>query len=212
MAERPKHAQVLRSLVVDLAKGTGRDRTVILVADYLGILHVYEDNRTSVQAAAGLVAELARTWGVDQTNIVYDAGGWAGTDMTRYLAALGIRGARQYFGGAPMKSRYNNRRSQAAWRLRQRLDPSRPSRPAAASGRDGVGAADPQAVLTQHPFQVPLGAYWGELREELQELRYLHDGSKLKLEPKDALATRLGRSPDLGDALIMLASMWPGDE
>jgi hypothetical protein len=203
-----------RYLAVDIAKGTGKDRTVILVSDYFGVLHLYQDNRTSVQQAAQLVAQYSSQFGVNHSDIVYDASGWAGTDMSRYLQALGIRSARQYFGGAPVKSRYANRRAQYAWRLRQRLDPTRPIRPRQVQGV-GVPGREPHHLLLtaeQAPFSIPLGPFWGELREELLGLRYSHDGPKLRLEDKSEFAQRLGRSPDLGDSAIMTASCWPWDE
>jgi hypothetical protein len=42
-----------------------------------------------------------------------------------------------------------------------------------------------------------------DLVAELTEPRYFHRGDKLAIEPKDDIRKRLGRSPDLGDALAL---------
>jgi hypothetical protein len=213
-----------RWLSVDLSKGTGRDRTVIMVGDDLGLLHLTCANTISLPEAANLVARLSREWGVRQERIVYDAGGWAGSDFGRYLEALGIVEAVGYFGGHPGGSRYKNRRTRGAWTLRQRLDPDRermlPPPPRAPMAPDAYpeiararSASTPEHSRVQPAFCIPshvIGAHGADLREELLAIRYTHD-AKLELEKKDDLVARLGRSPDLADTLIMAASLWVGD-
>jgi hypothetical protein len=67
----------------------------------------------------------------------------------------------------------------------------------------------------QPPFAMPmsvLGANAADLRRELSEIRYRHDGPKIALETKAEMTARLGHSPDLADAMVMSASVWDFDE
>jgi hypothetical protein len=203
-------------IAVDIAKGTGRDRTVILLGDLLGVRAIFEDNRIDVPTAALLVAQVAREHGVRPEHIVYDGGGWAGTDLERQLEAYGLHGAVPFFGGAPCRGRSLNRKMQAAWRLRQRLNPDRvlPS-PAHRVSPYESPLRQPQFTPAplQPAFHIPSGlASWDGLQEELRAIRYRHDTAKMQLEPKAEAAARLGRSPDLADTLIMLASQWDFDD
>lgn len=75
-----------------------------------------------------------------------------------------------------------NVRAHAYWQLRDALDPD-------------LGA---NIALPPHP----------DLLAELAAARYELVGGKLKLEPKDEITERLGRSPDLADAVV-LANMAP---
>jgi hypothetical protein len=206
------------SIAVDISKGTGRDRTVLILGSYLGLDRVIQDNRIGVMEAAVLARDLAGDYGVRAEHIVFDASGWAGTDMERYLNQFGLNGAVGYKGASKGGPRFANQRTRAAWRLRQRLDPDRPTftRPARIDPdqvptrlRDEVQAA---MVRVQPPFHIPDLDCWPELREELGSIRYQHGQEKLALEPKEAQAMELGRSPDLADGLLMLASLWPDDD
>jgi hypothetical protein len=214
-----------RRLALDIAKGTGRDRTVAIVADDLGVIALHSTNTTDLPGAANLVHDLSRRFGVRHDGIVYDAGGWAGPDFGRYLAGVGIDEAVPYLGSASGGHRFKNRRSRSAWALRQRLDPDRqrlhqppnqpPNQPLPDHHYPTIVRATPDRpkpprATVQPPFAMPpavLGPHADELRRELAELRYTYDG-KTALEPKDDLMDRLGRSPDLADAMIMLASLW----
>mgnify|MGYP002413474040 CR=1 FL=1 len=207
-----------RAISADISKGTGRDRTVILVTDDAGVLDLVVSSTTSIQEAAGLVSGLARQWGVAHDRIVYDAGGWAGPDMGRYLEGLGIYSALPYLGSHPGGTRYTNRRSRSAWALRQRLDPERPaititsnpSQPYSLIDRKRAEAAD-RLVGPRPAFALPasvIGQHGQAIRRELAELRYGYKAHKLELETKEALVGRLGHSPDLADAFIMTGSLW----
>lgn len=206
-----------RVLACDVAKGTGRDRTVVIVGDKGGVHLVWQSNNTSIQAAAQTVKQIAEQFGVAPFNVIYDAGGATGDDMGRYLAAQGYGQARIYRGGFSGGKLFLNKRSWAGWRLRTRLDPELPS------ARPYV-PADPTMPLYQgsmgiHPtptvqpgFHIPMGPYWAEMREELLGLRYGYDGKLTKLERKEDYSARLGRSPDLADTLLMLMSAIWGEE
>jgi hypothetical protein len=202
-------------LILDLSKGTGRDRTVIVAADYLGIRELAEDNRIDLPSAAVLARQWQVRYGVRSDRVVYDAGGWAGSDFARHLEQVGIHGATGYRGSDGGGSRFANQRSRSAWRLRQRLTPDRPiysPPPIDDSMENPLRRLPAQTAPIQPPFHIPAGPYWPELRQELLELRYRHTLKKLALELKEDLSARLGRSPDLADAMIMLASLWPDDE
>lgn len=75
-----------------------------------------------------------------------------------------------------------NVRAHAYWQLRDALDPD-------------LGG---NLALPPHP----------DLLAELTAARYELVGGKLKLEPKEDIAERLGRSPDIADAVV-LANMTP---
>lgn len=206
-----------RRMAIDLAKGTGRDRTVILVGDDMGDLYRYINNRTDVMGAAQLAKQLSVEWGIPHNCITYDVGGWAGSDMTRYLEALDITDAIPYQGGKTGAIRFKNRRARSAWKLRQRLDPDRPCL-LPQTGPDpnarGWSIADrgripaPLRSVTQPPYYIIQDAHWDDEREELINLRYSHAEAKIALEKKELCQERLGRSPDIADTRIMLASLW----
>jgi hypothetical protein len=217
-----------RTLALDLSKGNGGDRTVAMVTDDLGIQELIADNTISLPAAAALAKRLSEKWGIRHDHVVYDAGGWAGPDMERYLVEVGITDAVPYRGSASGGARFANRRSRSAWALRQRLDVERVrpviQRPQPLPAR--VSLAEQRRHEQQHraaiietapqpPFAMPmsvLGANAADLRRELSEIRYRHDGPKIALETKAEMTARLGHSPDLADAMVMSASVWDFDE
>jgi hypothetical protein len=197
-----------RIMAADLALGTGRDRTVILVRDRLGILDYHESSFTGIPAAAQVIAEKAREWAIDSEAIVYDAGG-PGRDLPRYLEQHRIE-ATPYHGASTGGPRFKNRRGRVAWRLRQRLDPERPVELPPDPIDDGnpwVAPPQPAETKTQHPFACPAKWLNQNAREELIGLRYAMDGAKVVLENKDDFMARIGRSPDFADAALMLFSV-----
>ncbi len=215
------------AIAVDLSKGTGRDRTVVMVGDDLGLLALEADSSIALSSAASLVKRLSQQWGVPHDRITYDAGGWAGPDFGRYLEELGILDAVPYRGGASGRTRFANKRSRAGWSLRQRLTPDRPRpviedsapQPVASLAEQrrssALRAQAPPTHLHPPPFAFPaevVGQHADDLRRELAELRYHYDGAKIALEIKDALTARLGHSPDLADTLLMLASILESDD
>jgi len=198
---------------VDLGEGTGRDRTVAMIIDRFGILHVSTSNQVGIPEAAHWVAELSRQFSIRQEHIAYDAGG-RGKDLPRYLDQHGITEAVPYHGSGKGGQRAKNKRSAVAWRLRQRLDPERPEPQVIIEPPDWwkpspFSPAFPQpARQIQPPFGLPdERSWWPGLAEELKALRYEMDGVKVALETKEDMAKRLGRSPDLVDALLMAISL-----
>ena len=100
------------------------------------------------------------------------------------------------------------------WWLRQRLDPERPEKvkpieyPPDYKPSVFDPPPKPQPPKIQPPFGLPSERpWWPSLNEELKALRYEMDGAKIKLENKEDLAKRLGRSPDIVDMLLMGMSL-----
>lgn len=219
--DRPPFAP---ALAVDISKGTGRDRTVWMVGDDYGLLHLEVTNTTSLPDAATRTVELLHRWGIPQYRATYDAGGWAGPDFRKHLEARGLSGCVPYYGGASGGKKWKNRRTRSAWGLRQRLTPDRPRMlpPApppplpddhypAIAGRQQAPSR-PIAEDRQPAWSIPprvCGAHLDDLRKELAALRYgfSDDVAKHALEPKEDLVERLGHSPDLADTMLMLSSL-----
>jgi hypothetical protein len=122
----------------------------------------------------------------------FDRGG-IGREMALHLARYDLM-ARPYTGAAGASSpEYTNLRTEAAMRLRMRLDPE--------------GAADWRAPFRrQVPYAVPPGDFWPRLRDELSKLTYHLVGSKIALLSKEDHAKALGHSPDAADALLQAFS------
>jgi hypothetical protein len=177
-------------LAIDLGEGVGRDLTVLLVRDQLGLLDVVASNRLSLAEAAERTRELAFRWRVSPGRISYDRLG-IGCDFGNHLLRVGILNAIGYSGSVLPRNRiaFPNLRSEAAWNLRNRLDPN--------------WVPDPRNPHARPlPFTIPQGAWWPRMREELSALAYETSEGHTRLIDKETLCARLGRSPDLADALI----------
>lgn len=185
---RPDLPGGVKRLACDLGEGVGRDKTVVLVRDELGILAVEASSAWGLAEAAAKMAELARTYGVPDENCSWDALG-IGRDLANHLHRHGLK-ARPYRGSKPVAGGdFTNLRTLSAWRLRQRLDPER--------------APDYRRPFDfQIPFAINPGPWWPDMRDELLAIKYELRGQAVKLENKEDLCVRLGHSPDYADALI----------
>lgn len=184
-AGHPIHAT--RRIACDLAEGVGRDSSCILVRDDWGVLDVTFGSALGLPEAAAIIARKASEYGVPAARITYDRLG-IGKDFAHHLARHGLGQALGYTGpGKPRSADYVNLRTEAAWRLRRRLDPGH------VEGGPGV---------TRPAFAIPSGPYWPRLREELRTLTYSFAGPKIRLMDKDDHCTVLGHSPDIADALM----------
>lgn len=201
-AERPRIIRRPR-IGVDLGEGTGRDFTAFCVADDFGIVHMEGSNTVDIPSAARRLADLARQYNVPGDRIVFDAGA-RGKDLPKHLAPFRISPV-AYHGGSPSKGKYFNRRSRMAMKLRHRLDPDRPLYVDHGEKSDSPWGGDrPAYEERQPPFALPADRpWWPRLREEIEHLRYEVAAGKFKLELKEDLMARLGRSPDYVDALLM---------
>jgi phage terminase large subunit-like protein len=206
---RPNRSGGPRWLACDLGEGGGRDSTVLMVGDALGILYCEDSAWMGPVQAAHRIAELVRGWDVRQDRVVYDAGGGRGLDIEPYLEQHGITDAIAYKGNREGGSSFLNLRSKVAWRLRQRLDPERPKPPPPLvyDPHKKPSVFDDVIVPTaepQPPFTLPAQrGWWPRLEQELKALFFEHKGKKIALEAKDLLAKRIKRSPDVLDALLM---------
>lgn len=116
-----------------------------------------------------------------------------GIGSSTYFLAQATLGShvQVYLGSAPTPWRdeaevltFANTRSAAWWALRQALDPS-----------------------SKQPIALPPGR---DLRVELTAAHYSAEARTIKLEAKKDIKARLGRSPDIADAVVM--ANWPGDQ
>ncbi len=180
-----------RRISCDLGEGVGRDSTAIFVVDGLGILEIIAGNSLGLVEAAAAIAKLSRKWNVPHNRISYDRLG-IGRDLRHHLIAEGIKDAVGYAGSGAAKSpkEFTNLRTEAAWKLRTRLNPD--------------WSTDPRFSLTskQPAFSIPPGPHWALLREELEKLTYDLVGNQVRLISKEDHCAELGRSPDRCDALM----------
>jgi hypothetical protein len=172
-----------RWIACDPAGGTGRDRSGILVRDECRVLALESSSDWGLADCAARIAELQRAYRVPGDHIVYDATG-LGLGLDGHLSKHGINDAIPYKGGESGGSEWKNMRTAAAMNARQRLNPN---------------------LANHRPFFIPAEVL-NQLRPELVELKLLPDADdpkKQRLEPKDELVKRLGRSPDLGDCFCL---------
>ena len=170
-------------LAIDLGAGRGGDRSVLLVRTGRRLLHLEASNQWPLEETASRAAQLAQRFGIKPTRVVYDRSG-LGEGFGVLLKNAGIHGAIGFLGGSEARGhqkKFENLKSASAWQMRKRLDPN------------------------QHhePFAIP--HEWGAaLRPELQAMTYeVTAKDKIKLTDKETITAKLGRSPDLADALIM---------
>jgi hypothetical protein len=179
-----------RRISCDLGEGVGRDSSAIIVRDDWGVLEVIWGASLGLPEAADRIKQMRDKWSVPDERISYDKVG-IGRDFYLHLSRRGITGAVGYAGAAaPQSGDFTNLRSEAAFKLRQRLDP--------------LGADDHRQPHKVRPdFIIPPGPYWQRMRAEFQPLTYsLAMKGKTALLAKDKWAEALGHSPDLADALI----------
>jgi hypothetical protein len=183
----PVHAT--RRIACDLGEGVGRDSSAILVRDDLGIIEVIYGAQLGLPEAAHAISELRIKHNVAEERISYDKVG-IGREFHLYLARRGISKAVGYAGeSSPRSSDFTNLRTEAAWLLRNRLNP------------DHIpDHRSPESVQTA--FHIPPGNYWARMRDELKILTYSLVGRQTKLMLKKDWATALGHSPDLADCLL----------
>lgn len=179
----PPRGVPMTAMGVDVAQG-GADRTVIAVRHdgWFADLVVAEgrDTPTGSEVAALVVANRR-----DGAEIVIDMGGGYGGQALQRLQDNGIachafKGAeRATARTADRKLSFANMRSQAWWKLREALDP------------DQAGGS---------PVALPPDR---ELLADLTAPSYEIGPQGIRVEPKDAVTGRLGRSTDRGDAVAM---------
>lgn len=171
------------TMAIDLGAGRGGDRSVILIRTGNRLLHMEHSNQWPLEETASRAAKLFRQFNIEPNRVVYDRSG-LGEGFGVLLRNAGINGAIGFLGGAQAgghTKKFENLKSASAWQLRNRMNPEQ----------------------SKEPFHIP--HEWGALlRPELQAFTYeVTSKDKIKLTDKETLTAKLGRSPDLADALIM---------
>lgn len=167
-------------MAVDVAR-FGRDRTVITVAHGLQVLHVETHDQTDIPEVARLVTQAATRFAIPRHAIVVDEGGVGGGVVDLLPGCIPFNG-----GAAQVKVKgdlnYGNLRAQCWYR-----------------------AAD---IINSGGMWVKTDDHRDSLAMELEVVRRAEDMAegKLKVIKKDEMKSLLGRSPDIGDTLMML--MW----
>lgn len=184
----PDHAPMC-AMGVDVAQG-GQDQTVIACRwdGWFAPLEAVPGAQTpDGPSVAGLVIARRR----NQCAVVLDMGGGYGGSAYDHLKANGVEVQAHKGSEASVRRTQDkvlgfvNRRSEVFWRFREALDPSQDGGSPVALPDDPELVAD----LTAPTFEVtPRG---------------------VKVEPKDKLVARLGRSPDKGDAVVLAWSGGP---
>ena len=174
-----------RYMGVDLAEGVGGDASVIVVRDENAVLDIWRSRRSRASQVIEVANELADRYGVPDDRIFIDI--VSSYEVYRYWRDQG-RAVMPFQGGerAWDSRRFVNRRTESYWRFRDRLRPEHP-----------------------HPFS--MGGLPHDvksmLRAELMALRHtVQSDRRIALERKSAIKHKLGRSPDIADALAMTFS------
>lgn len=159
----------------------GSDRTVICLRDQFAVRHLETQTRHSTMDTAGRVLATARKWRIPaQRCFVDDTGVGGGVTDRLHEQQFNINPVN--FGeSARDAERFANRRTEMFWRLRDALNPE----------------------ITDSPrLAIPKGM--SELAAEITRPLYTYTSrGQIKLEAKDQIKARLGRSPDLADALAL---------
>ncbi len=173
-------------VALDVAEG-GRDRTVVArrYGDWFALLETVPGAQTPRAEDAAALVERAL---LEPGYAVVDADG-VGAAAYGILRAKHGKRARAFRGVKPTDRRdkagmleFFNVKAAAWWAAREALDP--------ANGRQ---------------IALPPG---NDLLAELCAVRWEMSGQKIKIEKKEDTKSRLGRSPDLADAVVM--ALWDG--
>lgn len=172
----------MNAVGVDVAQG-GEDKAAICPrhGNWFDLIQTYPGREVpDGPTLASKVIAIRR----DPASVSVDMGGGYGISTRDHLKSLVP--VEEFNGSASAEARVDksgmlkflNIRAAAHWHLRELLDPS--------GGHNIAIPPDP------------------DLRQELLTVRYI-PGQKIKIEPKEDVIDRLGRSPDKLDALIMAA-------
>jgi len=188
---RPPVGVPMCGIGVDVAQG-GDDQTVIAPRydGWFDTLDVTPGKETpDGQAVAGKVVAKRR----DGAEVAVDVGGGWGADAHGHLRANDVN-SKAYMGvkksvrrSADRQFAFYNVRAEVYWRFREALDPSQPQGSCIALPPDPELVAD----LCAPTYEI--------VRPDV-----------LKIEAKDDVTKRIGRSPDKGDAVVM--AWWVGEK
>lgn len=176
----------MTAIGLDVAQG-GTDFTVLAARHggwYAPLVRKPGHETRDGSAVAAAVVALRR----DRCVVVVDVdGGWGGDTVSRLkdngIPVVGFRGASA--SNAKTRNRqltFYNKRAEAWWRMREELDPGQ--------GGGSVLALPPDASV----------------KADLAAPRWELTARGIKIEDKNEIRKRLGRSPDEGDAIVMCLS------
>jgi hypothetical protein len=186
--EPPKHCPQC-AIGVDVARGGSAQTTLAPRYDaWFAPLIAVPGAKTPLGTdVAGLVVANRRN---NATIVIDMGGGWGGAPYEHLKAnnieVVGYNGAE----ATPVRTKdgklgFTNKRAADHWKLREALDPS----------QDGGSPV----CLPPDP----------ELMADLTALTFEHGPRGIKVEAKEAITERIGRSPDKGDAVVMAWSAGP---
>ena len=165
----------IRRMGVDIAR-FGGDETVIIVRNDTRILWVEAYRGVDLMSTVGRIQAAAKEWSVEWGNVSIDDAGMGG-GVTDRLMELGRNVSPVNFGeGADDSEQFANRRAECYWRLKAALE----------SGSLSLMDAGPA-----------IGGQLAAIRKDFTSK------GQIKLEPKDEIKKRTGRSPDHADALAL---------
>lgn len=180
---KPPQGAPMVAIGVDVAAG-GSDETVLAMRHdwwFAPLVSMPGSETPNPGDAAALVVKHRR----DQAAVVIDCGGGYGGGVAEFLSHNGIA-AVKYVGASSGHGRtkdrvhaFANKRAETWWRFREALDPDQP-------GGSPIALPEDPAI-----------------RADLAAPRWQLTPRGIRLEEKDDIKKRLGRSPDKGDAIVM---------
>jgi len=172
---RPKGKRIMG---VDVAR-FGDDRTVVVVRDDRCVRGMWAYDKKSTMETVGLIQHHASNEGVEAESIYIDDTGLGG-GVTDRLHELEIDVTPVNFGETALdRERFFNCRTEMYWAIRNAMRPD-----------------------AKEKLLIP--KQYAALGKECTWPRYtIQSDRKIRLEPKDKIKKRRGRSPDLADALAL---------
>ena len=176
-------------LGVDVAR-YGADETVLVARTGPRVDEIVAMRGADLMQVAGRVQAFAKAKGIDAKNVFVDEIG-IGSGVVDRLHEQKFRVTPVNFGaGADDREHYANVRAECYWRLREALEP-----------REG---------RTEPCLALPDAGVWRSVRGQLTAIRYTFTSKgQIKIEEKDAIRKRTGRSPDHADALALTYATVP---
>jgi len=163
---------------VDVAR-FGNDRTVLAVRHGRVLTHIESYQGRDLMQTCGVVIATAQAQGIPPAQIYLDDGGLGG-GVTDRLREQGFPIVAVNFGAqAREQQRFANCRSEMYWHLRDNMNP-------------------------ENPKSVQIPKRYSALAYECASMKYGYTSKgQIQIESKDNIRKRIGRSPDLADALAL---------
>lgn len=166
-------------LGVDVAR-FGADRTVFLIRDDYRVIDIQVTTGNTISETSGLVIHKMQEHSIAPENVYIDViGVGAGVVDNLHEDGHAVNGV-NFAERAEERAKYLNVRAECYWQMRMAMDPEQ--------NGDGFRIGD-----------------WPDLLAEVHLPRYKfsRQGGRTQIEEKDEIKKRLGRSPDLVDALAL---------